>query len=313
MSINASSQALARLEPYLLLAKTAKSAAAAKLINEVTSAQGCYVFSELLDLEGIKSLQNDEEYSKSYHLLQLFAYGSFRDYISSPSGTYSKLNEAQIEKLRHLTLISLGSQNRNLSYDLLIKELGLDDGQQDNETQSNELMPSSSSNQISVRKIQIGAMRKLEDVIIDAIYAGIINARLDQSRQRVEVESVLGRDVRGEEGVQILSDALHDWQERTMQMLNTLSQRIQEARQHDEKKELDRLNSGSKIEKTLLHLFNNPNLGSQNISTTGSRVMYDRLGSDRFGGDVEMEDDPSALRKKKLSSAGPSRSKRSRA
>ena len=123
------------------------------------------------------------------------------------------LNETQIEKLRHLTLISLGSQSRNLSYDLLMKQFGLDGGEE-----VSDLMPSTSQ-QSTVRKIQIQAMRKLEDIIIDAIYAGIITARLDQTRQRVEVESVLGRDVRGEEGIQMLSNALHDWQDQTVKIL----------------------------------------------------------------------------------------------
>lgn len=43
--------ALARLEPFLILAKSARGAAAAKLIAEATAAPGCYVFSELADTD----------------------------------------------------------------------------------------------------------------------------------------------------------------------------------------------------------------------------------------------------------------------
>ena len=40
----------AKLEPFLLMAKSLKGAAAAKLIQDATSAPGVFVFSELLEL-----------------------------------------------------------------------------------------------------------------------------------------------------------------------------------------------------------------------------------------------------------------------
>lgn len=57
-ALTSSAAALAALEPYLLLAKNAKGAAAAKLIEQATSAPGCYVFSELLDVDGIKQVRD---------------------------------------------------------------------------------------------------------------------------------------------------------------------------------------------------------------------------------------------------------------
>lgn len=296
MSIGASTQSLARLEPYLLLAKSAKSAAAAKLITEATSAPGCYVFSELLDFEGIQALAQQEEYVKNYRLLQLFAYGTFLQYHNAAPGTYPTLNEAQEEKLRHLTLISLGSKDRNLSYSLLLEQFGLQ-GSANSAGQSTNI-PSSSDLAVQLQQIHPSTLRKLEDLIIDAIYAGIISARLDQSRQRVEVESVMGRDVQIEE-ISNLSAALHDWQEQTLGILHSLSERIAEARQYDEDKAKDRFESESKIEAALLHLANNPNSGSLHGSANSGSRLYDRMGSDRFNTDIEMEDDPVALRKKK--------------
>jgi COP9 signalosome complex subunit 7 len=41
-------QHAAKLEPFLLMAKSIKGAAAAKLIQDVTSAPGVFVFAELL-------------------------------------------------------------------------------------------------------------------------------------------------------------------------------------------------------------------------------------------------------------------------
>ena len=46
----------AKLEPFLLMAKSVKGAAAAKLIQDATSAPGVFVFSELLELPNIQEV-----------------------------------------------------------------------------------------------------------------------------------------------------------------------------------------------------------------------------------------------------------------
>ena len=46
----------ARLEPFLLMAKSAKGAAAAKLIQDATAAPGVFVFAELLELPNIQEV-----------------------------------------------------------------------------------------------------------------------------------------------------------------------------------------------------------------------------------------------------------------
>ena len=47
---------IAKLEPFLLMSKAAKGAAAAKLIEDATSAPGVYVFGELLELPNIQEV-----------------------------------------------------------------------------------------------------------------------------------------------------------------------------------------------------------------------------------------------------------------
>lgn len=44
----------ARLEPFILISKSAKGAAAAKLIQDATSAPGVFIFAELLELPNIQ-------------------------------------------------------------------------------------------------------------------------------------------------------------------------------------------------------------------------------------------------------------------
>ena len=67
------------LEQFLLLAKTAKGAAAAQLIHEATATPGLYVFGELLELESIQALKGTE-YAPVLRLLEVFTYGTYADY-----------------------------------------------------------------------------------------------------------------------------------------------------------------------------------------------------------------------------------------
>jgi hypothetical protein len=52
----------AKLEPFLLMAKSVKGAAAAKLIQDATSAPGVFVFSELLELPNIQEVRSAQAY-----------------------------------------------------------------------------------------------------------------------------------------------------------------------------------------------------------------------------------------------------------
>ena len=46
----------ARLEPFLLMSKSAKGAAAAKLAQDATSTPGIFIFAELLELPNIQEV-----------------------------------------------------------------------------------------------------------------------------------------------------------------------------------------------------------------------------------------------------------------
>lgn len=47
----------AKLEPYLIMSKAAKGAAAAKLVLDATSAHGVFVFAELLEQPNIQEVR----------------------------------------------------------------------------------------------------------------------------------------------------------------------------------------------------------------------------------------------------------------
>jgi COP9 signalosome complex subunit 7 len=96
----------AKLEPFVLMAKSAKGAAAAKLILDAVSAHGVYFFAELLDAPNIKEVRLDrnvphtselsdaarsqlassEQYRAHYALLEIFTYKTYQDYLrTTPS------------------------------------------------------------------------------------------------------------------------------------------------------------------------------------------------------------------------------------
>ena len=52
----------AKLEPFLLMAKSLKGAAAAKLIQDATSTPAVFVFSELLELPNIQEVRTRYSY-----------------------------------------------------------------------------------------------------------------------------------------------------------------------------------------------------------------------------------------------------------
>lgn len=79
----------------------------------------------------------------------------------------------------------------------------------------------------------------------------------------------------------------------TARMLDTLASRIDEIKQKDYDRQNAEDQHDEAMEKMLLHLSTIPN-----PTATGDRQQYDRLGSDRYG-DMDTDDDASALRRKK--------------
>jgi COP9 signalosome complex subunit 7 len=147
-------------QPFLALTKSATSPrAAVDLITRATSAPGTYLFNELLSTPQIQALSTAEP-SQSAHLtlLKIFSYGTYSDYTSDP--TLPSLSPAQALKLRQLSFLTLAKNPSDLSYPKLQAALSLQD------------------------------VRELEDLVISAIYAGLITGTLDPYNQTVCVSSV---------------------------------------------------------------------------------------------------------------------------
>lgn len=152
------------LEQFVLLAKTAKGAAALELIKQAIETPGVHVFGELLDMPNIKELENSQ-HAVYWNTLNLFAYGTYKQYLGSRE-KFLDLTPTQKKKLQHLTIVTLAEKTKCIPYSILLEEL------------------------------DIKNVRDLEDLIIEAVYADIIQGKLDQKNSQLEVDYAgLGRDV----------------------------------------------------------------------------------------------------------------------
>ncbi|WVQ73046.1 hypothetical protein IAR50_002609 [Cryptococcus sp. DSM 104548] len=184
----------AALEPFLILVRSTKGAAAAKVILDATAAPGVYVFGELLNAPNVQQLAAEPSYKGHIDLLQLFAYGTLQDYEAHKT-SFPELKEAHINKLKQLTLVSLALQHRSLSYDHISSALQLD------------------------------SIRQVEDNVIDTIYAGLLTGKLHHDQKVLHIDSVSGRDVRPEE-LEKLQQGLANWCQTAQTLLSALDTQI---------------------------------------------------------------------------------------
>ncbi|XP_038642112.1 COP9 signalosome complex subunit 7a-like [Scyliorhinus canicula] len=166
------------LEQFLLLAKTVRGAALVALINQLLEVPGVYVFGEFLEIPNIQELMTGP-YAPSYQLLSLFAYGTFSDYMAN-AANLPALTAAQKNKMRHLSIVSMAARVKSIPYSVLLLELELKN------------------------------LRELEDLIIEAIYADVVQGKLDQRNQLLEVDYSIGRDIRPQD-ISSMARTLQEW------------------------------------------------------------------------------------------------------
>lgn len=218
-----------KLEPFLLMAKMAKGPAAAKLVHDATAANGVFVFAELLEMPNIQEvrpsssprsplmwssqLAADVQHAPFFALLQLFSYRTYTDYLGRPSSSprpathtvrtdnrdsLPPLDDAQITKLKYLTIVSLASEHRVCRLSSMSSESLT--------TYRPQILPYS----LLLDKLQMPNIRELEDLIIDAIYLDVLRGKLDQKEQQLEIEYTMGRDLEPGRLDKVLA-ALENW------------------------------------------------------------------------------------------------------
>ncbi|KAH8899298.1 hypothetical protein GQ53DRAFT_306369 [Thozetella sp. PMI_491] len=194
-------KALSALEPFLALTKSATSPrAAADLITRATSAPNTFVFTELLQAQQIQALASSAEFTAYLTLLQIFSYGTYSSYQKATG--LPSLNDAQTLKLRQLSLLTLAGTGTAEAhgYAALIDGLGL------------------------------SSHRDLEDLVVSAVYAGLVNAQLDPKNQTVLFNSVAAlRDV-APGAIGGLLTSLQAWADRCDATLASLEAQIADVR-----------------------------------------------------------------------------------
>lgn len=196
-NVNTEKSACNPLEQFVLLAKTAKGAAALELIKQAIETPGVHVFGELLDMPNIRELENGP-HAEYWNTLNLFAYGTYKEYLLNKSKIL-ELTPVQKKKLQHLTIVTLATQSKCIPYSVLLEEL------------------------------DIKNVRDLEDLIIEAVYADIIHGKLDQKNSQLEVDYAgLGRDVRpGDTGA--VAKTLANWGKACSTILECIEQQVAQA------------------------------------------------------------------------------------
>ncbi|NP_001087672.1 COP9 signalosome subunit 7B L homeolog isoform X2 [Xenopus laevis] len=189
------------LEQFILLAKGTKGSALPALVNQVLEAPGVYVFGELLDLPNVLEL-GDGPHSGYLKLLNLFAYGTYPDYIASKD-SLPELSAVQKNKLKHLTIVSLAARMKCIPYSVLLKDL------------------------------EMRNLRELEDLIIEAIYTDIIQGKLDQRNHVLEVDFCIGRDI-PKKDISSIVKTLQEWCDGCEAVLVGIEQQVLRANQYKE-------------------------------------------------------------------------------
>jgi hypothetical protein len=149
----------AALEQYLVLAKNARGKSCEALITQALSNPHTFVFGELLAI--VKETDVGVEYLR---LLEIFAYGTYQDYLTQQA-QLPELTAAQQRKLKMLTLSSMAAEEHILTFETL------------------------------QNKLQVLTVRELENMVIDSVYAGLLEAKIDHKSKAVQVMSAFGRDL----------------------------------------------------------------------------------------------------------------------
>lgn len=214
-------------------------------------------------------------------MLKIFSYGIYTDYYVTPN--LPKLNEAQIQKLRQLSIITLAKDPAKLTYENLIKVLELRDA------------------------------RELEDLVISCLYAGLLTATLDPYHKIVCVTSVSPlRDLPPNSIPRMLS-SLSEWSSRCESTLADLEKQIVAVKTDALKRRKEQREWAAHVDKLIEDKNEQDKLDTgrdsgKRLGQTGKRGSgMMGVGSDYDDGRMDLDEEeevPKALKKRGLASIG---------
>eukprot|EP00026_Physarum_polycephalum_P007940 Phypoly_transcript_08012.p1 GENE.Phypoly_transcript_08012~~Phypoly_transcript_08012.p1 ORF type:complete len:284 (+),score=33.51 Phypoly_transcript_08012:62-853(+) len=203
------------LQPFLLIAKSAKGKGCTAVIDQVLQAPGIFVFGELLDMPNVKQLEGTEN-KGHLELLKIFAYGTYPTYKENAT-TLPPLSPQMATKLRQLTIVSLAADSKVIPYTVLLQQLSIPN------------------------------VRELEDLIIECIYQGVIRGKLDQKQKQLEIDFAIGRDIRPGQLLQMMN-VLAAWATRSDAVLDSITHKVAYTAQAHEQSRKERADFDQRLE-----------------------------------------------------------------
>lgn len=213
------------LQPFCLIAKSAKGKGCTAVIEQALQAPNVFVFGELLDMPNVKQLEGTDN-KAHLELLRIFAYGTYLNHKEN-AATLPPLTPQMATKLRQLTIVSLAADNKVIPYTVLLQQL------------------------------EIPNVRELEDLIIECIYQGVIKGKLDQKKKQLEVDFAIGRDIRPGQIAQMMS-ILAAWGSRSDAVLAAITQKIAYTAQAHDLSRKERADFDQRLEALKASLKNSP-------------------------------------------------------
>ncbi|KAL3464705.1 hypothetical protein BJX64DRAFT_88872 [Aspergillus heterothallicus] len=220
-------RAIDALQPFIHLADSSSASSprfVTNIITNATSSPHTYVFAELLERPSVQALRSPDtpaELQGYLTLLEIFAWGTWQDYRQNPN--LPALSGEQARKLRLLSLLSLASTIKPLTYDSVMTSLSL------------------------------SAPSDLETLVTTAIYSSLITARLSPATNppTVNVTSVAAlRDVKPTSLPSIIS-ILTAWESRCGSVITDIEQEIAKIRLESARRRASEHTRMVVIEKTL--------------------------------------------------------------
>jgi len=217
------------MDRFILLCKNAndKPYEIRAVIHQALSHDTVYNgFAELLALPSVQKLKktgnnNNSDHEPSLRTLELFAYGTYLDFIQAKEDTYLPLTSKQIHKLKKLSIISLVQRSTNPV------PIDNDANESDSMGRSNTVPYAS-----LLHELGMNDRRELEDLLIECIYANIISGKLDQQKNCFLLSptgtgmfcNMVSRDVKLDVDLPTMISRLEAWESQSLSVLNALKQ-----------------------------------------------------------------------------------------
>jgi len=200
------------LENFRVLAEGAKGEALIYVIKNAIKHPQVFVFGEILNVQSVKDLANNPQLKPYLELLRIFAYGSYPEFKAHEKDLKLKeeLDPKSRNKLKMLSIVEAASKNKFLFYDKLMKDL------------------------------DVQSVRDLEDLVIDCVYANLLQGKLDQRKKAFEVQWVMGRDL-GPTEVEDMLKTVDVWLKNSEQLMTALDEKMKAANTAHEKRKADAL------------------------------------------------------------------------